>query len=161
MIHATHLNARVHGRNKANRLAIELYKELSNFFASLVGCKILKADGSLLKKHDEAVKQLLGKYKNYERVSVYRSNSTYSLVWVVKVWDMYQRTYSERANYEETTVYVGELNGDVLTKLSNAPQYRFDYSADEIREKREKYKALAKLADDAKSELFPFDEYDR
>ncbi len=62
--------------------------------------------------------------------------------------------------YSEASAYIGELTGDTLIKLVDAPKLRTDYNAEEITQKREIYRAAQNIADDAKSALAPFDEYD-
>ena len=61
----------------------------------------------------------------------------------------------------EVTIYVGDLNGSVLTSISPPFEGRADYTAEEVVEKRAKYEKAKKLADAARSDLSPFGENDR
>ena len=60
----------------------------------------------------------------------------------------------------ETIFYVGDMSNGILTGLSSPFVTKCDYTADDILVKREKYKQLKRLADNAHSELGPFGEYD-
>jgi hypothetical protein len=147
------LAAKVKATNKANAYAMEIYDKLAAVFAPLVGQKIEKADGSLLAK----VQKLLPEFISGVPMHVYRYNSNYSLMYVVKTCESIP---PHTCTYYEASCYVGEMRDGVLTKLCNRPQLRTDYTVDEIKAARKAYAEAQKLADDAKGKLHPFGEYD-
>jgi hypothetical protein len=156
------LAAKVRAVNAANKIANELYLLLKTNFEPLLGKPILKQDGSLLAKYDHlkpAHDFMRG--ENAGQV-IYRLSSKYSLAWCVKTCEQIEGTCT--CLYHEVVVYVGDLTGTVLAKMSN-PQHdhkrRTDYTAEEIIGLREKYEAAKKVADDAQSALYPFGEHDR
>lgn len=159
----TPLEARVMAVNEAHAYAAKLSVTLRELFRPLVGCKILKADGTLLKSVKETLPETL--FPSTPRLHVYRNVSDYSLGWMVKTCVTDERSHG---NYYEVAVYVGDLGdkwtgqGQVLAKLNETPfAGRTDYTAADIQAKRERYKELQKLADDAKSAIYPFDLIDR
>ena len=147
------LNAKVKAINRAHTYANQLSKQLQEIFRPLVGQEILKVDGQLLVK----VKNLLPEFSNTSGLQVYRSSSNYSLAWTVKTSEMdTESTWM----YYEIGVYVGSLNGKILTDLTPREELRVDYMPDEILRNREEYLRLKKLADTARSNLWPFGEND-
>lgn len=148
------LAARVKAINTANKVANELHPQLLAVFSPLVGHKILKADGTLLAKIGALLPAMPD---DYRKIRVHRDSKNYSLRWEVTVNEHWCET---TVIYATANVYVGDLINGVLTMLSDARTYRTDYTVEEIQQKREAYKAAQKIADDAKSALAPFDEYD-
>ena len=146
------LALKVQAVNAANAYANGLAPCLAEIFAPLVGQKVTKADGTLLAK----VAKLLPKLPNTVALSVHRYESDYSLAFKVKAC-----AWTEGANcYHETMVYVVDLRNGVLTGMCKQYMHRTDYTADEVRAKRAAYEAAKKAADDARSDLHPFGEYD-
>lgn len=148
------LEARVHGVNAANECANKLWSQLVPVFKQFVGTKILKADGTLLKKVQECVDALDLPHEN--KLHVYRSSSIYSLNYVVKTCEVSDKC----AHYYEQAVYIGEIRDGVLVDISKEVKHKTDYTVAEIIEARLAYKAAKKAADEAKSALIPFDEND-
>lgn len=149
------LEARVRGVNAANHFANLLYPKLLSVFGNFVGEKIEKVGGGLMQKVQNGINAL--GLPNTVRLSVYRYASNYSLVYVVKTCE----TVDGGAYYHETSVYVGDMNNGVLTKILPAPTFKTDYKAEDVKAARETYEAAKKAADAAQSALFPFGEYDR
>ena len=161
------LAAKVAAVNLANSEAVKLHKLLSPIFAPLVGCKILKADGTLL----ESVKKLLPELPNTVSLSVYRVSDSYLLVWAVKASVGYQSarevgTGYHSAIYSETFCYVGEIeNGNVLKALVSFERtlggIRTDFTEAEVIEKRAVLEKAKRAVSEATGALYPFEEYDR
>jgi hypothetical protein len=149
------LKARVRAVNAANLYAAELYKKLVAVFEPFVGQKILKADGTLLAKIEPLVKAL--NLPNTPKLSVYRHSSDYSLAWTVKTSEWTQ----EYTVYHEVVVYIGDLGLQTLKGITPPYDHAFNYTAEDVAAKRKAYEAAKKVMEDARSELYPFGEYDR
>lgn len=150
------LLARVRARNAVNRVANELQKEAIAAFTPLVGQKILKQDGELMKKYaDLAPNVSVGTPGT--SVQVWRPHSDYSLCWVARVCE----TVDGRSYYGEAYFYVGRLDKGVLIELHKADERRTDYSADEVVRLREECREAKEVAREAEGKLHPFGEYER
>ncbi len=147
------LAARVKAVNRANEYAGVLYQKLVEVFQPLVGQPVLKADGQLFKKI------VLPELANKNSLSVYRLDSKYSLAWVVKTCEYIE--VSNSCVYHDTTVYVGSIDGNVLTGILSPPNEYPAYTVEQVVAARNYYKDLKKIADEAKDALYPFGEYDR
>jgi hypothetical protein len=147
------LETKVKAFNAAHQFANELYPKLAAVFTPLVGCKVVKVDGSLLAK----VASQLPEMPNTHNLMVYPGHSNYSLRWVVKTSEM---DSEHTCLYAEAGVYVADIRDGVVTKIYDAPNLRSDYAVAEIEVKREIYKAAKRAADAAYSALSPFGEYD-
>jgi len=144
------LVAKVAAVNSAHKFANKLWYELTEFFRSYVGQKVLKQDGSLLAK----IK--LPELPNTVPVSVYKHTSDYSLAWTVKTC---QQSGKHHCVYYETTVYIGDLSKGVLTKLSESyqdpPAYRWNYTIEEVLANQQAAKDAKEAYDEARSKCFP------
>lgn len=136
------LKAKVQALNKTLEVSRIVQKELLAIFAEHVGCKICRIDGSLLR----AVQAKIPEFKNFgSNVQVYKYYSNYTLQWVVKVC---QQVEGEcHSVYKELTVYVGDIQDGVFTKLA-APAELLEYFTVEqveylMEEKEKAEKALA------------------
>jgi len=148
------LTAKVAAVNRANEYAARLYAALVEKFGPLVGQKILKADGTLLAKYAGLVPDL----PCSPDLHVYRHSSDYSLAWTVKTWTLLPHS----CMYHEVTVYVGDLRGATLDKMTVHPfTGRTDYSVEEITAKRLSAESAKRVADELRSDLYPFGEEDR
>jgi hypothetical protein len=151
------LLAQVKATNRANAEAVRLYPLLVKAVAPFVGQQVKKATGELTEKFKKALPEFDGGGGN--KVQVYRQQSDYSLAWVVKTWE-HESPFT--VTYAEAVVYVGEIHCKTLTKLTEkAPQLRTDYDAFEVARLRKVYEEKRKEADEARSALYPFGEYDR
>jgi hypothetical protein len=157
-IYKTRLEARVAAANLANNYAAELYPKLAEALAPFVGLKVETVDGALLAK----VKARLPEMPSTPQLRVYRrAGSHYSLAWTVNTCTSSKGQGCDYANYEEVTVYVGELSGGILTKLSPAFKPSAPYTVESVLSAREAYRVAKAAADKAHSALHPFGEYDR
>lgn len=147
------LKAKVAAVNKANAYAMEIHDQLTKVFTPFVGQKIEKADGGLLAK----IAKLLPEFVSGVPMHVYRYPSNYSLMYTVKTCEMVP---PHGCTYYEASCYVGDMRDGVLVKLCDKPQYRTDYTVEEVKANRATYAAAQKVADDAKGKLHPFGEYD-
>lgn len=167
MVHPTPLAAKVAAANNAHAYALKLYPALADFFADFVGVKIEKVDGTLLKKIADALEKVFPETGvPSTRLHVYRHTSNYSLAWTVKACESSPGKNSrpgdeyQIANYYEITVYIGDMRDGVLTKISNPPTLRTDYTVEHVNECFAAVKAAEKALSDARSALWPFKESD-
>jgi hypothetical protein len=149
------LEAKVKAVNRANEYAAQLYPTLANFFWPYTGVPITKDDGSLLKK----VAKFLPPFRHDSGLMVYRLTSGYHLAWVVKTNEQIEG--AQCCVYHETTIYVGKVEGNVLTEIMPWPNQKLTYTVDEVIEARRQYEAAKKAADEARNALWPFGETDR
>lgn len=153
------LEAKVKAVNRAHAHAVKLYDALVAVFTPLVGCKILKADNTLLQSVQKGMPDLGGDARS---LRVYRNQSNYSLAWTVNASENF--VGGNGCLYYEISVYVGDLDGQVLTKImdpANQGFRRTDYTAAEVAGKRDVFEKAKKVMEDAKSDLWPFGENDR
>jgi hypothetical protein len=143
------LKAKVKVVNKAHAAANELYVKLAPIFAKFVGQQIVKADGKLLAK----VEKLLPTLPFGNSLSVIHKSSTYSLLYEIQAVE----PLPPYCVYHTAAVYIGEIQGCVLTKICDAPNFRADYTEAEITGKRLKYDAARSAMEAAQGELWPFD----
>lgn len=149
------LAAKVKAVNKANAEAAKLLPKLVEIFRPLVGQQVLKAAGGLLLK----VEKVLPEFPDTHGLMVYRHSSNYNLAWTVKTCENIEGTHG--CLYHEVTIYVGNLNGCVLTDLNTTQmELRTDYTVEEIEAARKKYEEVRRIADEARSALYPFGEHD-
>lgn len=153
------LHARVTAANRVFKRANELHAVLTEIFRPYVGKQVLKADGSLLAKIREQIPNL-----DSDKVSVVRDSNSYSLRWECKSSENVAcETYCRYFRASFTVGHFGSRHdgtAHTLTELVGPPQYREDWTAEEIVAAREEAKRLQRLADDAKSKYHLFGEYD-
>ena len=154
MSHPNTLKARVKAVNAANDYANKLYPQLVAIFEPLVGEQVLKADGTLLAKYQK----LLPDFPSSNGLHVYKHSSDYSLAWCVKTCEQVEDHCT--CVYHEVTVYIGSLSGKTLKEIDRPFEGKTDYTVADVQAARERYKEAKKAADEAKSALFPFGEYD-
>lgn len=153
-IRLARLTARVKAANQAHAYAATLYANLFPIFSKFVGQKIVTAlTGDLLAK----IKKLMPELENDRNLRVWRVSGDYSLAYGISVNEMVD---DRSCIYFETTVYFGSMQYGVLTKMTEFSPLRYDYTVEEILQKRAEYEKAKKLADDAKSALYPFGESD-
>ena len=153
------LAARVKARNRCHQVANELWVTFTEIFAPLVGQKLLTVNGAFLAKIDKMMPELPELSGSFG-LSVFRYPSAYNLCWTVKCSESVAgECYCV---YEEVTFYVADLEGQNMGELStNHEDFRTDFSAVEITRLRKDYEEKKKIAEKAKSALFPFGEIDR
>jgi hypothetical protein len=142
------LQAKVKAVNTANEYANQVYNTLSNLFSDFIGQKIVKLNRDILNKI------VLPIFPCTPDLHVFRRHAAYSLAWTVKTCELYEHS----CVYHEVTVYVGQLNGQVLEKICEWTPLRTDYTEKEIIQKREAYKEAKEIADKMKDQLYPFGE---
>ena len=138
-------------KNRANANAMALYDIFAKALAPFVGQKILKADGSFLAKVRAAFPKI--------DIFYYRNQSNYSVSFVAK--ESENIVGGCGCVYEESTVYIGDLNNGVLVKLYERPTFRTDYCVEEIQMLRQLAEKARDDARQAESKLDGFGFYDR
>lgn len=153
------LAARIKAVNAANDYANNLFDILADWVKPMIGQKVFKVDGEWMEKFKNKLPTFAKQWNNVD-VHVYRASSRYSLGWTVKACVSIEGGCG--CVYHETSVYVAHVDGQVLSSMyDKQTPHKTDYTAADITAKREEYKRLKKLADDAQSALHPFGEYDR
>lgn len=149
----TQLQAKIEARNIVNAEHNRLLPLLRAAFAPLVGKKVLKADGTLL----GALKGIVPPCSP-AILNSYKLNSNYSLAFVVRacVHDV-----GNVCAYEEATIYVGNLNGNILESLIDPQYLPYDYSEAQVLAVRERVRQAREALSKAESALSGFGEYDR
>jgi len=148
------LEARIEARNTVNRLAMEVYDALLPVVAPYVGKKIKNADGSLVAKLKNEVDNVWAPFR--AKNQVYQGSFGYSLSFVAKVCIQ----SDGRAYYDEMSVYLGELDGAILSKVCEPYQRKTDYKAEDIALAREEVSRARKVLQAAEIGLQGFGEYD-
>lgn len=143
MVDMDTLTEKVKAVNAAHKLANELAPKLHEIFSPLVGQKILKVDGTLFAKY----KELLPPFLNTTTIRCWKETSGYSLYWKIM------------ASSYEMSLYVGDLNNGVLTRMYDLTSYRDDFTVEEIQTKRENVRQLKRAFEKAASDLSPFGEW--
>jgi hypothetical protein len=153
--------AQIAATNKAHSYAQTLKPLLIAAFTPLVGQKIEKADGKLMEKFKKLLPfEYLENGHQFQKdngLSVYKVNSNYSLAWVVKACEQLPPT---SCVYYETTIYVGDIRGGILTKMfADSNQLRTDYTLEELERNVKAYKDANELMETARSACFPFTDF--
>ena len=147
------LQANIDAQNEAGTYAKQLYAQLLPIFKPLVGTKILKANGSVIAK----IKISLPEFPCNGRLHVYRFMSGYSLTWIVKACATFRGPGCwDSSIYRDASVTIGDLDGATLKDIKEAPDYRTDYTLEEIKDKWSKAEAAEKAYEAAKSACYPF-----
>ena len=154
---AAQLAAKVQAVNKANAVANEWHPKLIEAFRPFVGVTLEKATGGFYQKIVKHLELHLPSFPRSTGVTIYQLNSNYSLAYMVRVSVIVP---DHGCQSYETTMYVGEMSNGMLKKLCDAQVRKTDYKAEDITQYREEYKAAEKAADEAKSKLVPFGEYE-
>jgi hypothetical protein len=153
------LAAKVKAVNRVHAEANRLYPILANYFAQFVGQKIVKQDGGLLHKIDRDLPALPEGWAGRGEIQVWRHGSHHTLSWGIRASE---HVSDEQGNTSyEIVLYVGDLEGAVLAKLYQAPQYRADFTAEEIASGRERLEQAKKVVSQIEGTLHPFGEHDR
>lgn len=151
MIDNERLECKVKAVNAAHECGRMLFNELVEIFTPLVGEKVEKQDGDLLSK----IKLLIPDFSDGDRMYVFKNHSKYSLSWTVKACCV---AASNICIYHDISVYIGDLENGVLTKVYPSFDARSDYTVEEVIRNREAYFKARQIANDARSLLFPFGE---
>ncbi len=152
----TALQAKVEARNLLNAEYNRLLPILQSRFATLVGQKILRVNGSLMGKFSGLRPEVASPFQ------IWRNSSKYSLSFGLRICMMYGESKTEGCHYDEVTLYVGDLFGQFLKGLLKTTQtLRTDFSETEILAARRDLEEANKAARLANSKLAGFGEYDR
>jgi hypothetical protein len=147
------LQARVKAHNKAVAYGKELYPKLAEIFHPLIGQKILKEDGKLLKK----IASQLPKLPNSPDLSVHPNSIHYALIWTVKTTEWTE----SGSEHEAIALYIGVIQDGVLESVPVGPYAeKDDWTVEEVQQRRQVYQAAKRAAADALNDLGPFGEYD-
>lgn len=141
------LRAKVEAVNAANKYATELKTHLDQFFGPLVGQKVYKNDGGLLDDYKNIVPSPSDR-------SLYASRilNEKALGWYVHA---NVEADKEKA-YHCVYVYVGKIEGQVLTELYPVENLRYDYDFYEVSKKFNVMEGLLNYIEEIKSELREF-----
>lgn len=153
------LQARVNARNRANKIANELYPKLKALFEPWIGKKIQLKDGSLsLKLKEEANKILDSYYKlSPNSIQVYFVCSNYSIYYVVKTSEPLPN-YS--VTYAETSIYICSTRDQTLEKIYDPQDRRTDFTVEEITEARKQAEDKRKELQSIEAKYAAFGEHD-
>jgi hypothetical protein len=151
----------VKGVNKANAYANELFPRLKEAFAPFVGKPIKTKAGAATAKVSAMVEKL--NLPNNNGLQVYKHLTDYYAYFYVKTCVTYEGIDGGYGCfYYEVGVPIGPVDHGILTALESRPfSCKADYKASDIEAARVKFKEAEKLADEAKSALHPFGEFDR
>jgi len=153
------LAAKIEAVNIAHVYAMQLWKELTEFFRPYVGTAVETKGGPLMAK----IQAKLPIFANTHKLMVYRHVSNYSLAWTVKACVPYHSEHGgDIAVYHEITVYIGDLQGQTLTKLCESyqepPALRSDYTVEEVLANKAAAKKAKAAYEAARDKCYPFGE---
>ena len=149
----TQLQAKIEARNIVNAEHNRLLPLLRAAFAPLVGKKVLKVDGTLLGTLKDIMPPLSKAILNS-----YKLDSRYSLAFVVRA------CVSDLGNvcaYDEATVYVGNVNGNILESLIDPQPRPVGFTEQQVLDARKAVNVAKEALSKAQSDLAGFGEYDR
>lgn len=147
------LAAKAEAVNRAHALALTLYPTLVAIFKPLVGQKICKVDNGLMEKFA----RLLPELPNDNRTQVCPMRSEYLLAWYIRTNEPYNHGGGGYTTaYYEITLNIGNLREKTLTGIRGSPEFRIDYTVEDINDKRKAFKDACKAAEEARDALWPF-----
>lgn len=148
------LEAQVKAVNMANAWANEIQPKLIEFFRPLIGQKIIKGDGDLLRKLQNPVDEITAGTDPNGYSRAYKIGSSYSLAFVCKTCVGYGDCYCV---YHEAHVYVGSIQGDTLVSFFNDHgPLKADWTAEEVEKLRAEHDKAKEAERAAASALGPF-----
>jgi hypothetical protein len=172
-MHNSALEAKVAAFNLAGQYAAKFQTELRVIFAPFVGKKVLTQSGLVakLKPLVEAIESRVIGIKDsvvtprIPNIRFWREPSNYSLTFCVDVWQAWENNegrFGKRngGTYAKLSIYIGNFDGYDLKELIPAQTWRTDYTAQEIRDKREKLSETQDAYRAARSALGEFGEHD-
>lgn len=144
--------AKVIARNRLNAQINQWAPVILEAIKPFVGKKVLTNDG-LATKFKSILEPYLGFEKVCPKLEIYRCQSTYSFVLIFRTTE----NYSEyNCIYQEQSVYFGELDGYILTKLFNFEPLQTNFDLNKVVEIREKIRALEREKNQLESEIYHF-----
>lgn len=161
--HSNALAAKVAAVNLANAEANRLSPILTEFFRPYLGAKILKTDNTLL----ESIKKNLPEFPTWQKTereleSYLTAGAGYSLrlnIRATQAYTNYRGDYAEQS--AEASVYICEIQNQIMGKLYPAHERRDNYSAEEIAELREQLEKAERVVSSLKSKLVEFGSYEQ
>ena len=154
------IEARVAAVNAAGIMANDIQPKLVKVMRQFIGKKVVTQQGELIAQAKKAIAEVLGDGRGVHLDSY----KTYRLCWVVKTCvssDSQDGSY-QHANYHECYITVGSIENYVLVSVNDEfVPYATDYTVKEIVDARKAYEDAKNIADDLRSKLHPFGEYDR
>lgn len=151
------LQAKCEARNLVALEHNRLLPILAAAFAPLVGKKLLKVDGDILEKYANLAPKSPASTRE---LMVYRHRSNYSLAFTVKACVVYGE-FGTGCTYAEATVYVGNLNGQVLESLIAPQPLPANYTPEKVLAARAEVNAAREALRRAESKLGDFGDFDR
>ena len=129
--HATPLAAKVAAKNHLNSLFMEAQAKLIPALAPFVGQKIHLATGGFAAKFKKAIDPLLD-FKGPGIQYAYLRTSIYSLMLEAKVCHSSPGRNCDHGVYMDGSIYIGEIDGLILTKIHPPVTLGTDYNEQEI-----------------------------
>lgn len=155
MTYNTGLDAKVAARNEVNIVAMALYDKLRPIFEPYLGKKVENADGTLVAKLREKVKEVSDQFSGHPYF--YRGNSRYSIYFTVKSCKSDQK----HCSYMEESVYICEISTDgIMTKIMEPCKRVTNYTAAEIEAIRLEITEAQRVLSNAQSRLGYFGTHD-
>ena len=151
------LAARIKAVNAANRAANAGAIIIADALNDLVGTKITKNDGTLMASVKKRIN--LSDLERGIHQILHDRQLTSTLCWTFKACESIEGT--SQCLYHDATVYAGVLENGFLVSLNDLDFYRENWTANEVVEKRTRYKELQREADVFRSELSDFGIEDR
>ena len=149
------LAAKIAARNRCNKAANELYPRLAEIFPTIGRKKVVKVDGELVAGVIAALRGVL----DVPECHIYRSRSDYSLLWCVKCSE--NIVGQSGCVYQEASVYVASLSGQICEKIYEWTDLKTDYNLDDLVAKIDAAELAREEYDRVKGLTFPFSEYVR
>ena len=151
------LIAKVAAKNKCHTLANALTVELMDALKPFVGKKVIKTDSSLLESMLKITTPICEKYRQLG-ARVWRHSSSYSVAFGVSANAIIEgKGSTENA---ECVIYIGKIDGQIMTALENACVRPTDYSAEKIHNARIELAKAKAVVNRIENDLCGFGEWD-
>lgn len=150
--HSNTLSATVAARNEVNELTNTRYSTIILALAPFIGQRILKVDGTLLKKVKEALPEF-DAVQGFGSSSWYSTGHGYSLVLNIKTCHGVE---PHGCVYADSTLYLGKLRDGVLEGLYDAPTLKANFTEQYVIQAREEVKGAEKILREVESKLYYF-----
>jgi hypothetical protein len=151
------LKVQIQAENRVNSLINDYFPGILANAQGLVGRQVFKADGSLRK---DAL-AILDMPKLDHPDMIYLNRSTYSLGFTFKTCctaPSDQAHMSDHCAYSETTVYIGNVSGNLLEAVNEHEPRKTDYDFETVRELQKKAREARDAYNAARSACNPFGE---
>lgn len=147
----------IRAQNNAHRIANEAAPKIAEALQQFQGAQIVKQDGELLAK----VAKTLPDLRPYNYPATHNARAFVKVsgacLWLqVCGIDQFSQTHGEIAVYRDAAVYLGNIDGAILTKIATPEPLREDYNADEIEAARRAVEEAEEALRTARRNLAPF-----